>query len=160
MDSQTCIQIHIYLFIAISKYIEVKSNSFNHCRPNEHEPEESAAQELQHNPGGTRINVSLGTHVYIQSIPQYCCHLVTHHMPRWQTTLQNIFILKILCYRERFQTDTHMGINYLQFLQINVQTSSDNFFKQHHKQNVRVCTVLIVIQCKQLPVMYCRTPSS
>jgi hypothetical protein len=48
MYSQTCIEVHIYLFITISKYIKVNSNSFNHCRPNEHNPEKSDAQEWQH----------------------------------------------------------------------------------------------------------------
>jgi hypothetical protein len=61
-----------------------------------------------HNPGGTRTNVSLGIHIYILSIPQFCWNsqvscsnfgmltaitvttLMTHQMPRWQPTLHNL----------------------------------------------------------------------
>jgi hypothetical protein len=46
----TCIHklVYRYLFITISKYIKVNSNSFNHCRPNEHNPQKSDAQEWHH----------------------------------------------------------------------------------------------------------------
>lgn len=104
-----------YLFITISKYIKVNSNSFNHCRPTEHNTEKSAAQEWQHTTlGGTRINVSLGIHIYILSIPQFCWNspvscsnfgmltaitattLIIHQMPRRQPILQNRVIVKRL----------------------------------------------------------------
>jgi hypothetical protein len=65
----------IYLFITISKYIKVNTNSFTHCRPNEKSRKISHTGKATHNPGGTRINVSLGIHIDIQSIPQFCWNL-------------------------------------------------------------------------------------
>jgi len=63
--------IFIYL-LQISTYIKVNSNRLNYCRPNEHNPEKSATQEWQHNPVETRINLSLGIHIYILSRLQLC----------------------------------------------------------------------------------------
>jgi hypothetical protein len=77
-----------YLFIAISKYIEVNRNSFNHCRPNE--PEKSAAQEWQYVTLGEQEKMKAFAFIFISNQYNTVATLATHKMPRWQTSLQNI----------------------------------------------------------------------
>jgi hypothetical protein len=78
MDSKL-ILIHIYLFIAISKYIEVNRNSFNHCSPDEQEPEKSAAQAWQYTTLGEQEKMKASGFIFISNQYNTVATLVTHN---------------------------------------------------------------------------------
>ena len=156
----TNLYIGTYSFIAISKYTKVNSNRFNHCRPNEHKSGTSNTQEWQ--------RVTLGTQEHlcqynsIETLQVSCSNfgmltaiLVTHQMPRWQSTLQNRFIVKtsfLECKVSNWHTQRY---NYLQFLQIVVQTSSANFMKQHNKHKMPGCPYLYSIHSYKVSTKVC-----
>lgn len=143
MYSQTCIQAHTHLlqFPNTQKLTAITSITAGPMNTNQVNP----TQEWQ------RVTLGAQEYLYqyhnlIENLQVSCSNfgmltaiLVTHQMPRWQSTLQNRFIVKTSLKWEVSNWHTQR-YNYLQFLQI-----SWNSITNIKCQGVPICTIFVVI---------------